>query len=647
MCGIAGYWATSSDDRLALRTEVETMLSRIRHRGPDAGGLWMDSEQGIALGHRRLSIVDLSELGAQPMCSESGRFVISFNGEIYNYLELRLMLEARGICFRGHSDTEILVNAISELGLAKALELSDGMYAFALWDRKENTVTLARDRFGEKPLYYYSRHGRLIFASELKAIEAIRSIPLTLDENSLSLYLRYNYVPGPGTLYRDVYSLPPASIVRFCAAGASGTISQFWALGEMVAEKRAEGLFSGSLEDATFQLNELMAGSIRQRLQADVPVGVLLSGGIDSSLIMSYAAEYGQRSIEGFTVDYADAQFDEGDAARRVADSLGVRHHRLVLEQRDVLSTILQLGEIYDEPLGDTAQVPSVAISRFARGSVTVALTGDGGDELFGGYNTHMMAQNRLNQLGSLLSQGNVPPSLRSFVSRRLRSSRSRIGRRVWLGLSVASHSSPTDIYDAVMGVGGASKLATHLSPRECPSMWTAKEVAQVRDVFGYPSDLGACFMFLDTKHYLPDALLVKVDRASMAFGLECRAPFLGKEIAEFAWRLPNRFKSSEKYSKLVLRNLLASRMPSAPAWKEKKGFDFPIGKWLRGPLQEWARSLLGTQAILAGGALDPGITTKFTTAFFEGRIPFSANVWSILMLQAWLTRTKARRAEG
>jgi asparagine synthase (glutamine-hydrolysing) len=574
VCGIAGFWEFAGGRPEELRERAGRMASCLIHRGPDDAGTFADPA-GIALGFRRLSIVDLSAAGAQPMTSATGRYVLIFNGEIYNFQRLRDRLVAN---WRGHSDTEVLLACIEAWGLERALTESIGMFAFALWDTDEQTLSLVRDRAGVKPLYYALDQSSLQFASELKALNVDR----TIDPEAAALYRRYRYIPAPWSIYQSVKKLLPGSILTVARNGTS-KLTRYWNAAE-VAERVPR--FTGSESEAVDRLDELLGDSVALRMIADVPLGVFLSGGVDSSLVAALMQRNASGPIHTFTIGFEDPRFDEARYSREVARHLGSRHDELYISTTDALALVPKLPRIYDEPFADSSALPTYLVSRLARQSATVALSGDGGDELFAGYHHHFLGARLQRRVRA------VPRFARGPLGRVLQ----LVSRTRALG----------------RGLVEDDPLARYRD-----TMQLRPELPKLED----PTELA---MFLDFVTYLPDDILVKVDRASMAVSLEAREPFLDHRVVEFAWSLPLSMKIRDDRGKWIARQLLRRYLPDALVDREKQGFGLPLAQWLRGPLREWAEDLLP--------AGERGLWQRHLAgANHEGEL------WTVLMYQAWL----------
>jgi asparagine synthase (glutamine-hydrolysing) len=650
MCGFAGFWSTERS-----RQDIEiccAMTDVIAHRGPDDQGAWQDDRHPLTLGHRRLSILDLSPEGHQPMASASGRYQIAYNGEIYNHGELRSELLAHGIVFRGHSDTEVLLAAVERWGLESALERMVGMFAFAIWDREKAELALVRDRFGEKPLYYTQVGDALLFGSELKALQRHPRWRGTIDRNALALYFRHNYMPAPYTIFEGVRKVVPGSIVRFTGAPTSEpALSTYWS-SRAAAERGMANPLDGTDEEILDELDACLRRTIGDQMVADVPVGAFLSGGIDSSLVVALMQAGSSRPVRTFSIGFHERQFDEAQHARAVARHLGTDHVDAYVSPEEARGVIPQLPTLYDEPFADSSQIPTYLVAALARKHVTVSLSGDGGDELFGGYGRYaelMAMWDRLERW---------PKGLRTLVGRRIEGALRTSGARTLGGLRGVLPSRARRAISADRAFRMSRALAATEPEsvyRELLSYWSepsqlvpgaVEPVSLFSDFEGSAriTDVGARMMYLDSVTYLPDDILVKVDRATMGVSLESRAPLLDHRVAELAWRIPQRTKIRGGEQKWVLKQLLYRYVPRELVDRPKMGFGVPVGDWLRGPLKEWAADLLSPERIRRDGLIDPAVVTRIWHEHLAGS-GREAQLWGILMLQAWLdTRTGSSR---
>lgn len=651
MCGIAGIWWRGKRREAELRNAAIRMADAIRHRGPDAGGSWVDEEAGIALGHRRLSILDLSPAGAQPMMSPSGRYVLAFNGEIYNHLELRTRLAAEGQASRsrGHSDTETLLASIDVWGLAPTLERANGMFALALWDRSTRRLTLARDRLGEKPLYYGWCGGAFAFGSELKALMAFPGFDNGLDQSAIAAFLRYSYVPDPASIFCDVFKLPAGCTLSLDHAGARPAPVPYWSL-EEVARKGSSARLQDGYESLVEQVKTCLSDVVRSQMLSDVPLGCFLSGGIDSSLIAALMQKIADQPVRTFSIGFEDARFNEAPHARRIAEHLGTRHTEFIVTEADALAVIRDLPGIYDEPFSDSSQIPTVLLSRLTRQHVTVALSGDGADEIFGGYNRYTLVP----QLWRLVAR--VPAPGRRALGRVIGAMQA-IGVREhsWLRSAARQLRLPVTTADKLSRIGSALERADDVASlyREIvstcpePSALLAHPCCEMKaPLDGAPGTLlwdAEWMMAQDAVTYLPGDILVKVDRAAMSASLETRAPFLDRRVVELAWQLPLSAKIKGGVGKRILRDILDRHVPRQLMERPKQGFAIPLDRWLRGELREWAGDMLSKEALARTGVFNGKSVTRLWEGHQKGRDNAGAQLWSALMLQMWLARRDSR----
>ena len=619
------------------------MTDAIAHRGPDASGAWFDPSQAIALGHRRLSILDLSELGAQPMASSSGRFELVFNGEIYNYQMLRVQLSTLGHRFRGHSDTEVLLAGFEQWGIVECIKRAAGMFAIAVWDRSLARLTLARDRLGEKPLYLATFADGWGFASELKALRVLPEFPDAIDSVGVAQLLRHGYIQAPRTLYAAVRKVSPGTLVHV-TIGAAPVEERYWSASE-IARRGIASPLSLSFDESVDRLDALLGDVVQSEMAADVPLGAFLSGGIDSSLIVALMQSRSASPVRTFTIGTDDARYDESCFAAVVAAHLGTDHTLLPVTGADALELVSGLPNVYDEPMADSSQLPTLLVSRLTRQFVTVALSGDGGDELFGGYQ-HYRA------LGSIAKlRARIPKALRGPVG---------------AGLAMIADPPPdwlarrlTHASGASMGARPANALTRLGEMLRAPGEFEVFQVAMAQTVhpsaFLLPhlraaagdgrhpgawlsdSSVFESRMLFDATCYLPDDILVKVDRAAMAYSLETRAPLLHHDIFAFAWQLPLEHKIADGVGKRILRELLYRYVPRQLVDRPKRGFSIPMNTWLRGALRDWAESLLSEDAIKVGGVLDSGAVRALWRQHSSGVSDHAERLWTILSLQAHL----------
>jgi asparagine synthase (glutamine-hydrolysing) len=642
VCGISGFWAPgkSADAATAI---LKGMADRIAHRGPDDSGLWYDDTTGVGMGHRRLAIVDLSEAGRQPMRSASRRFTMVFNGEIYNHRSLRAELVSLGARFRGHSDTEVLLEGFDRWGVGHMLERTAGMFAAALWDAKEHALALFRDRLGEKPLYYGTINGALVFGSELKALRVYPDWNPSIDIGALTAFTRFAYVPAPLSIYSGVAKVEPATILWFTTSGGPPRRQVYWSLREQLIRGRANRLEG---DDAALinALDSVLRRTIGEEMVSDVPLGAFLSGGIDSSSVVALMQAQSPVPVRTFTIAFHEQAFNEADFAREVAAHLGTQHTELYVTAEEARDTIPLLPSMYDEPFADSSQIPTFLVSRLARQHVTVSLSGDGGDEVFGGYNRYLWGRSLWSSFGWISPDVRrlcgdaimaIPPSvydqigggLCRILPRRLRPPAP--GDRVHKFARVFSSRSAGDLYGQL--------VSQWLDPKQVVLDGHEPQTRFAHATRDATGDFVSRMMYIDAMTYLPDDIMVKVDRAAMAVSLESRAPFLDHRVVEFAARLPERVKVRKRTGKWILRELLARHVPRRLIERPKMGFGVPLDRWLRGPLREWAEHLLDSSRLRQQGYFDGRRIENLWSEHVSGRRNWQYPLWTILMFQAWL----------
>lgn len=619
MCGIAGFcnWGEN------WQCNIEKMNERMYHRGPDASGVWVSEEQEVVLGHRRLSIVDLTPTGAQPMESRNGRYVMAYNGEIYNYQTIRakLLEEHRVTAFRGTSDTEVLLEAVSAYGLEQTLVMAKGMFAIALYDKRERMLYLSRDRVGEKPLYYgFVRGNRFVFASDMNSITALEGFDNTINTGVLGQYFRYGYIPAPYSVYENIYKLEPGKILEIKYPFHQYEKRTYWSM-RGTALKGQEHLFRGSETEAAEELERLLKEAIRGQMEADVPVGAFLSAGIDSSTVTALMQSLSDRKVRTFTIGMWDEKFNEADVAKEIAAHLGTEHTEWYITEKEARNVIPELAGMFGEPFADSSQIPTYLVSKMTREHVTVSLSGDGGDELFCGYNTY----------GSLDRIWNKARQI-PYVLRR-----------------------PASMVFRIMSTEKRGALATKaglLGARSIEDMYLRSEIGEGFEIAGtdgrfptimdtYPAGLLSepqhNLMLMDLLMYHPDDILNKVDRTAMAVSLETRVPMLDRDVVEFAWTLPLAYRKKDGVTKKVLRDVLYRYVPKELMERPKKGFSIPLQKWLKEPeLREWAESLIDRAALERQGILNADVVHRLWRDYI-GKDIWRVQIWYILMFQEWM----------
>ena len=623
MCGIAGFCNLKGD----REKNIERMKERMYHRGPDAGGNYFSKDGSITLGHRRLSIFDLSENGAQPMVSHSGRFVISYNGEIYNYKKIarRLLEEKKVTAFRGTSDTEVLLEAFEAYGVGEAISLCKGMFAIALYDKKEQTLYLIRDRIGEKPLYYGIVGDGFAFASDIGSIAVLEGFKNPINRAVLDLYFIHGYIPAPYSIYENIYKLEAGAIlkVKLPFRGMDGTeMTRYWSVKE-TAKKGQENIFQGSEKEAADELERLLKASITEQMAADVPVGAFLSAGIDSSTVVALMQSLHKGKVKSFTIGMEEKDYNEAVYAKEIARHLGTDHTELYITEEDAKGVIPRLSGMFGEPFADSSQIPTYLVSRMTREHVTVSLSGDGGDELFCGYTSYFSVERIWNKMK------NIPYFIRKPCSELV--IHSPLARKPVYRIKgkLLGAKGPSDLYICSYETDPLTKQIS-LDTKECSYKYSEYDPKFLKET-------NHNIMLMDMLMYHPDDILVKVDRAAMAVSLETRVPMLDKDVVEFAWTLPVEYEREGTVGKKVLRDVLYRYVPKEMMERPKKGFSIPIEKWLRQPgLREWAESLIDRKTLAHQGILNADVVWKIWEDFID-RGEWRIQIWYILMFQEWM----------
>lgn len=643
MCGICGF-TNNNNEFPSLESIIVQMSNSIKHRGPDDSGYWCDRETGVALGQRRLSIIDLSKEGHQPMISSSGLNVIVFNGEIYNHNQLRMELVKMGSVFKGHSDTEVLLEAAEKWGIKTALQKSVGMFALALWNNKSRTLFLARDRVGEKPLYYGQFNGVFMFASEIKALMLHPEFEKRIDRQALAEYFRYGYIPAPRSIFEGIFKLIPGRIMKIEHDKSMLSISEesYWNADEVVRNAQ-NCAFSGTNAEALDELEKVLSEAVRMQMIADVPLGAFLSGGIDSSTIVALMQRYSSKPVRTFSIGFREEAYDEAHYARQVALQIGTDHTELYVTPEETLAMVPRLPCLYDEPFADSSQIPTFLVAEMTRKHVTVSLSGDAGDELFGGYNRYSMVEKIWKNIGWM------PGTIRKTGAKAAKAISPALWDRIFNILDPALPSNmrqrrPGDKVHKMSGIIVADNpmglYKRFVSLNQNPEQLLASNDAIHWHLNGLFELHGKSFkenmMFADLIDYLPDDILVKVDRACMGNSLESRIPFLDHRVIEFAWSLPLDLKIRNGQGKWLLRQLLYKYVPEKLVERPKIGFEVPIDSWLRGPLQTWAESLLNPSRIRQENILNSEPIQRMWMEHLSGKRNWQRQLWTILMFQAW-----------
>lgn len=633
MCGIAGFCNLKCDKH----KNIQKMKDRMFHRGPDAGGEYFSEDGNVTFGHRRLSIVDLSENGAQPMISGSGRYVIAYNGEIYNYKKVaeKLLREGKVKAFRGTSDTEVLLEAIESYGVKEAIALCKGMFAIALYDQKEQVLYLLRDRVGEKPLYYGQVQDGFVFASDIGSIAVLDGFENSINTAVLDLYFVHGYIPAPYSIYEKIYKLEPGTIAKIKLPFKNTKdvqIESYWSMKE-AAMKGQENPFKGSHEEATDELERLLKASVSEQMVADVPVGAFLSAGIDSSTVVALMQSLDRGKVKSFTIGMEEKDYNEASYAKEIARHLGTQHTELYISDKDARDVVPKLGTMFGEPFADSSQIPTYLVSRMTREHVTVSLSGDGGDELFCGYTTYVSVERIWNKMKD------IPYFIRKPASSLVLHSPLKKHPVYKVKGKLLGAKGPADLY---ICSNETEPLARQLCLNHQDIPYKHSEYKE-----GFLKETNHNIMLMDMLMYHPDDILVKVDRAAMAVSLETRVPMLDKDVVEFAWTLPIDYKRGDGVGKKVLRDVLYRYVPKEMMERPKKGFSIPIDRWLRETsLKDWAETLLDRNLLVAQGILDADVVWKMWTDFIE-RGEWRIQIWYILMFQEWMMQEYTKRVSG
>jgi asparagine synthase (glutamine-hydrolysing) len=623
MCGIAGFlYKDKNCNYLNIITKMNDMLN---HRGPDDSGIWFDDHSNIALSHKRLSILDLTEAGHQPMFSKTGRYIIVFNGEIYNHLEIRKKIQSiQFVQWNGSSDTETLLSSIEVFGLEKTLNMISGMFAFAIWDKKMNELIIARDRIGEKPLYYGWIDDNFYFASELKSIKSVVGEKLSYCLTALDSFLNHGYIKNPNTIWNGIYKLEPGSFITINNKCNSKKLQYYWRVEDIINKSKAN-VFTENFNNSLNTLESLLIKSISEQLLSDVPIGAFLSGGVDSSLIVSLMQKISNTPVNTFTIGFEDVRYNEAEYAKSIAKILKTNHTELYVSDSMARDVIPLINNIYDEPFGDSSAIPTYLVSKLAKTKVTVALSGDGGDELFSGYSRYEKA-NKINKIINYLSFLPIESLIKLF------NIKTDSSRNIETLYNLIKTRDSTEFYFEYVNQWKTSPLLAKPNNK--------LYINQNRSSFKLDNFIEN-MMYLDMKNYLCDDILVKVDRAAMSCGLETRVPFLNKDVVEYAWQLPLDYKYQNGNKKFILKKILDKYIPTEIYSRPKMGFGAPTGEWIRGPLRDWAEYLLSEKNIKENGILDFNTVNKRWTEHKLKKHDWKDSLWNVLMLQSWINSQK------
>jgi asparagine synthase (glutamine-hydrolysing) len=643
MCGFAGFISNNYLDDISSIEILKQMSNEITYRGPDDSDIFYDNENRIGLSHRRLSIIDKSEAGKQPMTSKNFKYIIAFNGEIYNHIELReyIKLKNFSISWNGHSDTETLLELISIFGITESLKMCVGMFSFALWDTELNELILARDRFGEKPLYYgwqgSSNNSCFIFGSDLKSFKKNPFFDNVIDRDSIQFFMQYSYIPTPYSIYKNIFKLAPGKTLRVSLKNQTPIFNTYWSTEDAINNSK-NNLFHGNINDAVSELEILLKKSIKNQMIADVPIGAFLSGGIDSSLIVALMQSQSISKIKTFTIGFKDSLFNEANYAKEIANHLNTDHNELYLSSSDAIDLIPNLSSIYSEPFADSSQIPTILVSKFAKTQVTVSLSGDAGDELFGGYNRYLLINKYFNYLkkyplffnkhtSNILQS--IPSSFYNSINFFTQNSKVDYSHKIKKAASLFQEKNVLNAY---------SKIITHWNTDEIVknhnyTPFITKSINSLNDIEN--------MMYNDTNHYLLDDILTKVDRASMSVSLESRIPFLDHRVFEFSWKLPLEMKIYKNEQKYILKEILNKYVPKHLYDRPKMGFGIPLENWLKGPLRDWCEDLLSESKIEQDGYLNSKLIKNTWKNFIQSNYNNQYKIWNILMFQSWIEHNK------
>jgi len=650
MCGIVGFWLSSSSSFDNIQNLIDPMIQSLEHRGPDANGLWINQSSNVALGHRRLSILDLSSTGSQPMESSNGRYVLSYNGEIYNHLEIRRDIQNLNPDYRwrGSSDTETILAAIEIFGIEKMLDLCSGMFAMAIWDSKSNKLTLTRDRFGEKPLYYYANEGNIMFASELKALRVNSLYKFKIDPKGVKNYFKRGYLDEMHCIDSQSKKVPPGKILCFDNSFSAPRKKTYWSYSNYINSKASKSHNISSLKDEAIRIEAILSETVKSQMISDVPIGSFLSGGIDSSLITALMQKDSNLPVKTFTVGFEEDIFNESKHAEKIADYLGTDHTSFILKESDALDIIPKLPIIYDEPFADYSQIPSILLAREAKKHVSVVLTGDGGDEIFGGYNRHVLApmlwsiskifptvikKEIFSFLSHYKNQKKVESSFLQSLFLKFGLSPQLLLKVSHLSEMLSNSNSYEELYDQLTSIFLDSNNLLH------------KQYRFKDNYFPTDIEIGALsksrwIMLMDSLMYLPGDILTKVDRASMSTSLETRAPFLDRRVAEIASGIKTKHLIKRRKGKFILRHILSKYVPNQLFERPKQGFTIPLDSWLRNELRDWAEDLLSVKKIKKINIFEVKVVRSIWDDHLNHHSNNAAKLWTILMFQSWLERS-------